>query len=153
MKRTLLVLLSAALVFGACGGSEENGGLTGRDGSDPEDPVTSAPQTPGDDTPEPEPSIVEPQPGQADLMPIGWDTAQRGMDDQSLTIYYYSGVEPCYVLDHVDVGYSPKRITVTLFEGHSPSDEDEACIEIALYKAVVVQLDEKIEGRKIVDGA
>ena len=155
MKRTLLVLICAGLFLAACG-EEENGGLTGVSdpGSGGDEPVTSAPQTPGDgEIPSPNPSIVEPQPGQEDVRPIGWNSADKGMDDQTLTINYISGVEPCYVLDHIDVEYSDEKVTVTLFEGHSPSDEEQACIELAVYKAVVVELDEPLDGRKVVDGA
>jgi hypothetical protein len=158
MKRTVLLLFAAALVLAACGSAEEVDSPGVRPGgapsSDPDAPVTSSPLPPGDDTvPSPEPSIATPQPGQVDVRPIGWEAAEPGMDDSSLTIYYWSGVEPCYVLDHVDVEYSAKEITVTLFEGRSPIDEDTACIEIAVYKATVVQLDEPIEGRRIADGS
>ena len=44
-------------------------------------------------------------------------------------------------------------MTITLFEGHDPNAGDVACIEIAVFKRVVVQLDEPVGGRAIVDGA
>ena len=154
MKRTLILLICAALVFGACGSESASVDPGGAPSAGPEDPVTSAPQSPGDGTiPSPEPSFVTPEPGQADVRPIGWDSAEPGKDDLSVTVSYWSGVEPCNVLDHVDVEYSAKKVTITLFEGHSPTDEDTACIEIAVYKGTVVQLDEPLDGREIVDGA
>jgi hypothetical protein len=51
----------------------------------------------------------------------------------------------------VDSG--PGAVTVTLFEGHDASAGDVACIEIALLKKVVVQLDEPVGDRRVVDGA
>ena len=96
---------------------------------------------------------VEPTPGMSDLYPHAFDKAVVGDDDRTLTIFFWSGVEPCYVLDHVDVDYGPGAITVTLFEGHDASAGDVACIEIALLKKVVVQLDEPVGDRRVVDGA
>ena len=96
---------------------------------------------------------VEPTPGMSDLYPHAFDKAVVGDDGRTLTIFFWSGVEPCYVLDHVDVDYGPDAITVTLFEGHDASAGDVACIEIALIKKVVVQLDEPVGDRRIVDGA
>ena len=157
MKRTLLVLVCGALLFGACGARDadpKDNDAGGAPSANPDDPVTSAPQSPGDGTiPSPEPSIVTPQPGQEDVRPIAWQEAEPGMDERTVTVSYYSGVEPCYVLDHIDVEYSAKKITITLFEGHAPGDDETPCIEIAVFKAAVVQLDEPIDGRKIVDGA
>ena len=96
---------------------------------------------------------VEPTPGMSDLYPRAFDKAVVGDDGATITIFFWSGVEPCYVLDHVDVDYGPDAITVTLFEGHDASAGDVACIEIALIKKVVVQLDEPVGDRRIVDGA
>jgi hypothetical protein len=96
---------------------------------------------------------VEPTPGMSDVYPRAFDKVVVGNDGRTLTIFFWSGIEPCYVLDHVDVSYGPGAITVTLFEGHDASAGDVACIEIALIKKVVVQLDEPVGDRRIVDGA
>jgi hypothetical protein len=154
MKRFLIVLVCAALVFGACGSEEASVDPGGAPSADPDDPVTSAPQSPGDGTiPSPQPSVVTPQPGQAGVRPIGWDTAEPGDDGRSVAVNYWSGVEPCSILDHVDVEYSRRKVTITLYEGYAPADEQTACIELAVYKATVVELDEPLDGRKIADGA
>jgi hypothetical protein len=126
-------------------------------GTGPEATVSYTP-CPGDDNrvvtnPYDGAQKVEPRPGMSDLYPHAFDKAVVGDDDRTLTIFFWSGVEPCYVLDHVDVGYGPDAITVTLFEGHDASAGDVACIEIALIKKVVVQLDEPVGDRRIVDGA
>ena len=44
-------------------------------------------------------------------------------------------------------------VTITLFEGHDTSAGDVACIDIALLKKVVIQLDAPVGDRRIVDGA
>lgn len=96
---------------------------------------------------------VEPTPGMADVRPHAFDRAVVSDDGRSVTVFFWSGVEPCYVLDHADVGYGRDAITITLFEGHDASAGDVACIEIALLKKVVVSLEEPVDDREIVDGA
>lgn len=120
--------------------------------------VVSYTPCPGDEEPVPSDPYagarkVEPTPGMANLHPIGFDKVVVGDDDRTLTIFFWSGVEPCYVLDHVDVAETPDTITITLFQGNDPSAGDVACIEIAELKKVVVQLDAPVAGRAIEDGA
>ena len=126
-------------------------------GTGPEATVSYTP-CPGDEPPAPSDPYdgaqkVEPTPGMSDAYPRAFDKAVVGDDGKSVTIFFWSGVEPCYVLDHVDVDYGPSAITVTLFEGHDASAGDVACIEIALIKKVVIKLDEPVGDRPIVDGA
>jgi hypothetical protein len=97
--------------------------------------------------------LVVPTPGMAGVRPHAFDHAVVGDDGTTVTIFFWSGVEPCYVLDHVDVSFGAKAVTITLFEGHDPNAGDVACIEIALLKKVVVELDEPVGDREIVDGA
>ena len=97
--------------------------------------------------------LVEPTPGMADVRPRAFDHVLVNEDGSSVTIFFWSGVEPCYVLDHIDVDAGLNAITITLFEGHDTNAGDVACIDIALLKKVVVQLDEPVGDRSIVDGA
>ena len=108
---------------------------------------------PGGDPGTGEPQIVEPTPGMDNVGQTAFDTATIGDDDTTLTILFWSGVEPCYVLDHVDVSYGADAVTVTLFQGSDPNAGDVACIDIALQKQVTITLDEPLAGRAIVDGA
>ena len=108
---------------------------------------------PGGDPGTGEPQIVEPAPGMDNVRQTAFDTATIGDDDTTLTILFWSGVEPCYVLDHVAVSYDADAVTVTLFQGSDPNAGDVACIDIALQKQVTVTLDEPLAGRAIVDGA
>ena len=120
-------------------------------GDGPEEPVSSTPGDPGDE-PDPGPSYVEPQPGQENVMPIGWEKARLSEDGRRVRIVFWSGVEPCYVLDSVEVEYHSEKVVITLFQGSTPTDEDVACIDIALQKVTTVELDEPLRGRKLVDG-
>ena len=79
--------------------------------------------------------------------------ATPSADGTSVAIDFWSGVEPCAVLGRVDVDYGPNAVTITLLEGHLDVGEDVVCIEIAVLKQTVVQLDEPLGDREIVDGA
>jgi hypothetical protein len=126
-------------------------------GTGPDASVSYTP-CPGDEPPAPSDpdagaQLVEPTPGMSDVRPHIFDHAVASGDGTTLTVFFWSGVEPCYVLDHVDVDEGPDAITVTLFEGHDATAGDVVCIEIALLKRVVVQLDTPVGDRRIVDGA
>jgi len=99
------------------------------------------------------PQVVEPTPGMADVRARPFDSASVDADGVTVSIDFVSGIEPCYVLDHVDVAESPDAVTITLFEGHDPSAGDIACIEIGVFKRTIVTLDGPIGDREIVDGA
>ncbi len=99
-----------------------------------------------------EPQVVEPNPDAVDLRARPFDVATPSADGTSITIDFWSGVEPCAVLGRVDVDYGPNAVTITLLEGHLDLG-DAVCIEIAVLKQTVVQLDEPLGNRKIADGA
>jgi hypothetical protein len=120
------------------------------DPADPEGSVCN--DTPGINLPG-GPQIVEPTPGMAGVRPRGYDTATVGDDDRTVTIDFVSGIEPCSVLDHIDVAYGANAVTITLFEGHDASAGDVACIEIGVFKRVIVTLNQPLAGRDLVDGA
>jgi hypothetical protein len=118
---------------------------------DPDTPVTSTPGASAPGTPEPQ--VVQPRPGMTDVIPSAFDTAKIGADDVTLTITFWAGIEPCSVLDHVDVDEAPGSVTVTLYVGSDPSAGNVACPELAVRKQVTVTLDHALAGRDIVDGA
>jgi hypothetical protein len=83
--------------------------------------------------------------------PISWTYAQaRGA--RTVRIYYYAGIEPCTVLDHVVVAYSASNIAITLYTGSDPTAQGRACIEIARSTAVDVDLTEAPGERTFIDG-
>jgi hypothetical protein len=124
------------------------------DGTGPDATVSYAP-CPGDPTtslPPEGPQVVEPTPGMTGVRARPFDTASVGDDDRTVTIDFWSGIEPCTVLDHVGVDYADGEVTITLYEGSDPTAGDVACIEIAVQKRVIITLDEPLDGRDIVDG-
>lgn len=136
------------LLAAACG---DRGSDPGVQPGDPDAPVTSSPLPVAPD-PEPSPSLVSPRPGQVDVRPIAWEEA-TAVGERRVELRFVSGVEPCNVLDSVEVDYRKNEVEITLFEGRAPSDEDVACIEIAVEKRTIVELEEPLGGRKIADGA
>lgn len=108
--------------------------------------VPAAPDPPGY-----KPAIVAPRPGMDNVHSVTWRRAEV-LNDRTLRIHFESGVEPCSVLDRVEVDYRPSQIAVSLFEGSDPAFKDAVCIMIAQFKAVDVPLDQSVNGRAIVDG-
>jgi hypothetical protein len=144
------MLMFAAISLAACGSEPSTD--VGGSGTSPDTPVTS---TPGPDPTGPikgGAQRVEPRPGTDNPRPSAF-TKVKELDEQSLRVFFYQGVAPCSVLDRVEVEYGTETIGITLFVGSQPTDEDVACIELAVYNYVDVDLDEPIDGRRIVDGS
>ena len=125
------------------------------EGADPDTAVSSCPgdEEPRTTDPGDGAQPVEPRPGMVNVYPTAFDHVDVGGDDRTLIVYFWSGVEPCYVLDRVEVDEGPGAITITLFQGSDPNVTNVACIDIAVQKKVVVELDEPVGARRIVDGA
>jgi hypothetical protein len=75
--------------------------------------------------------IVVPRPGQLDVHPVSAETLTATVDGRRLTVAatWWSGVEPCTILDTVVVDSEDGGFAITLREGRGP--EDVACIAIA----------------------
>lgn len=122
-------------------------------GSGPDGVVSNAPCEPGGPLPEPRPQIVVPRPGMSGVTPTAFGSATVRPDDRTIDVRFWSGIEPCSVLGHVDVVYGSDAVTITLFQGSDPNAGLVACPEIAVLKQVTVTLDQDLAGRRIVDGA
>jgi hypothetical protein len=96
-------------------------------------------------------NLVEPRPGMDNVQPVDWDHAEVE-GDQTVTVSWWSGVEPCHVLDRVEVDYTDEAVIITVFEGSEPSDEGHMCIEIAERRGTVIELDEPLGPRSLKDG-
>lgn len=118
---------------------------------DPNDAVgTDVPPASGD-LGNPPPMV--PKPGQLDVHPVRMDGVAAITDGRRVvvTASWTSGVEPCYVFDHVVVERGAGSFTITLFEGHGPGDN--VCIEIAQLKQTQIDLGELEPGTyTIADG-
>ena len=145
------IALIASLVLGAC---TAGGAATPSPTQIPPDaPVTSPPDGGGIDPGLPQPQFVSPKPGQLATHRVSVAAVTPTVDGHHVTIRadWVSGVEPCNVLDRVEVGQDGTTFTVGLFEGSS--DLNVACIEIAAYKATLIDLGELDPGAYVVQSA
>lgn len=139
---------AAVLLLVACAGRGENRRPpSGQPDSDSDVSTTVPPSSP---LPEPTPLLVTPRPGLVDVRPNPFEKVVV-LDERTLEVRFWGGVEECYGVDRVDVEYGETEVTVTVYQGRVPTAE--VCIEIAVQTAVRVKLDEPLAGRKIVDGA
>jgi hypothetical protein len=133
------------------GGGDQPCGTTVTSGSGPDGTVAYTP-CPDAEPPTFHPTVVVPTPGMADVHARPFDHATVGDDGVTVKIDFVSGVEPCSVLDHVDVTYGADTVAITLFEGYDPDAGQVACIDIGVFKRVIVTLDQQLGDRRIVDG-
>jgi hypothetical protein len=146
--RAVACAIAAVLLLGACAGRGENRRASGR--PDPDSGVSTTVPSSATPAPEPTPLLVTPRPGLVDVRPNPYERVVV-LDEQTLEVRFWGGVEDCYGVDRVDVEYGEMDVTVTVYQGRVPTAE--VCIEIAVLTAVRVELDEPIAGRDIVDGA
>lgn len=137
-------LVTIALLT-SCAGLREDGAAA----PGPDTPISSTPD-PGTIPPKPTPQIVEPRPGLVDVTPQPWDKA-KVLDARTVEVRFHGGVEECYGVDRVDVDYRKRSVVITVYSGRVPTAE--VCIEIAVLKAVRLDLAEPLAGRRLVDGA
>ena len=132
------------------GGGQAGGGSDGNSGSGVVNPggidVPPPNPGPGDDGA----TIVVPVAGQLDPQPAFVSGLLVNVDGRHVTarLSWYSGVEPCYILDSVRMDRDGNTITLTVLEGHGPGDN--MCIEIAMFKATIVDLGELEPGPYVI---
>jgi hypothetical protein len=160
LKATIAALVSLGVLLGVAAADARSPkasrpqpcGVETVIGSGPEATVAITP-CPADVPPAPAgPQVVVPRPGMDHVRARPFDSATVGADGRTVTIDFVSGIEPCYVLDHVKVAYGAETVTITLFEGNDASSGDVACIDIGVFKRTVITLDEPLGDRTIVDG-
>jgi hypothetical protein len=139
---------------GAGAGGDAGGGTSGDDGqTDPTTPiggiVDPAPVDPGLG----QPKLVIPRPGQLNPRPVGAARLEPAVDGHHVLvkITWWSGVEPCSVLDSVKVDRSGSAITIQLIEG--TGDATAICMEMAEQKATIVDLGELEPGKYTISAA
>jgi hypothetical protein len=157
--RSILLAACSLLVIGACsagspsgpssppasvppvaspGGGAGGGGSTGQPGVGIDLPALPWPADPGLG----EPTIVVPKPGRLEPHPVGATRIEARVDAHRvvLRLTWWSGVEPCSVLDSVGVTRTGSDVVLTIREGADKLGV--ACIEIAMLKATIVDLGE-----------
>jgi ABC-type transport system substrate-binding protein len=122
-------LLSMALLLAAC--SSAAAPSANPTEPSPDAPVSAPPSDGIGQVPDPGGKFVVPKPGQLDVHPVPADSLAARVDGSTIivTATWTSGVEPCNVLDSIEVAQGSGTYTITLREGHGP--EEIACIAIA----------------------
>lgn len=139
-RKLSLLLLMAVLV--AAYGSPANGA-----GGSPDEPVSAPAQTDGGGRERPE--LREPEEGLVDVYARIFDRYKA--EGRKVTLFYYSGPDECYGLDHIKIRERPRKVVLTIFEGRHP--EAEVCTEIAVEVRSIAMLERPLGNRKVVDGA
>jgi hypothetical protein len=138
-------LLAGSILLTSCAGLRDDGAAA----PGPDTPISSTPD-PSAPPGKPTPLLVEPRPDLVDIRPQPWDKA-RVIDPRTVEVRFYGGIEECYGVARVDVDYRKRSVVITVYGGRVPTAE--VCIEIAVLKAVRVDLTEPLAGRRVVDGA
>jgi hypothetical protein len=138
------VLLLAALALSAC--SVISGTTSG--------PIVTMAPNPGPGGGDDGSGRVLPQPGATvNPHPISFDRVEV-VDDDTVEVFFFKGVEPCSVIDRVDLEEDADSVVITVFEGAGKdAGPDVACIAIAVEASVLVELGSPLGERQIVDGS
>ena len=151
VARIVAFILGIGLVVGACSAAATP--IPPSATLPPDAPVTSPPDGGGVAPGQPQAQFVVPKPGQLNVHPVSINALTPTVDGRQVTVQadWVSGIEPCYVLDRVEVTRDETTFTIALFEGSS--DLNAVCIEIAAYKATLVDLGELEPGSYVVQSA
>ena len=127
------------------GGSGSGGSSSG--GSAPGDPGTGVVTSPpnnggggGGQVPDPQATIVNPVAGLQGIHAVNATKLEPGVNGANLSVRvsWWSGVEPCSVLAGVTVARDGNTFKLTVTEGSK--GQNVACVEMAMYKATIVNL-------------
>jgi hypothetical protein len=138
----VLALACAVSVLG-CAGASLPASPSPTSGSLPPDgPIsTDAPSDmPGAAPPLGQPTLVIPKPGQRNVHDVAIEQLSARVAGRHVVLNarWWSGVEPCSVLDSIAVSRTAQTITVAVREGSGPGEV--ACIDIAMLKVTAIDL-------------
>ena len=136
----LITLAFAIFLFGCAGASPP--ATPGPGSVQPDAPIsTDAPSDmPGGAPPLGQPKLVIPKPGQLNVHDVAIEQLSARVAGRHVVLNarWWSGVEPCSVLDSVAVSRAAQTITVAVREGTGPGQV--ACIDIAMLKVTAIDL-------------
>jgi len=143
MKTVRRVLVGVGFVFAvvACSAAVPSASPASRP---PDAPIsTDAPPHPPGDAPPVDagqPTLVTPRPGQQNVHDVSIEqlSAKIAGRHVALNARWWSGVEPCSILDSIAVTKAGATITIAVREGSS--GRDVACIDIAMLKVTAIDL-------------
>ncbi|GAA2656074.1 MULTISPECIES: hypothetical protein [Nonomuraea] len=148
MRRT--ALLAGCLMLTASCGAAATGAASH---TVPHKSVTAQPViTTPSQSPTPPPKAVKPVGDTVNTRKVPFTGAKAFDRGRKVKLVWWSGVEPCTVLDRVRVKETSRRVTITLYEGTAAKAKDVSCIMMAVQKTTTVKLKAPIGKRKIVDG-
>jgi hypothetical protein len=120
--------------------------------SSPDTPIsTVVPDPPPNGSTGSTPQRVTVNPAAVDLRPRPFESAVP-LGSASVGVRFWGGVPECDPIGRVDVQETATTVTITLYSGRPPG-EPMACIAIALYQELLVELSSPLGDRTIVDGA
>lgn len=162
-RRTGLIgvaVLTLAFILSACA---SGGAASSAPPEPPSDTPVTAPPSDGGTDPSEEPSEdpgvvgakpVVPKPGQLDVHQVPIDVLTARVDGTTVIVepVWTSGIEPCTILDHVEVTNGDGTMSIALYEGRGP--EDVVCIAIAEQHTTRIEVPDVTPGTwTIVDAA
>ena len=152
MTRPGLLMIVAALLIAACGGAANGGVGTSTlypESPDGDTPVTGTPSVQDGSGGGSKAELREPEEGLVDVYARIFD--RHKAEGREVTLYYWSGADECYGLDHIEVKERARKVVLTIFEGRHP--EAEVCTEQAVRVRSIATLERPLGNRKVVDGA
>ena len=138
--RSALAIVTLGLVLAACSA----GGATSAPSEQAPSEVPAASGEPGIGVPEPGGvELVEPQPGQQNVHPVQLERLDATASGTTISVdaYWTSGVDPCYVLDQVQVNTNDSDMTVDITVNEGTSDPDAICVMMAVPKHTIFSFD------------
>jgi hypothetical protein len=138
----VLVLLAGVLWVADTGSGGDDTSFAGGSGREP-------------GTVRPSPGVADPEPVRSsDPMAVVIEGYRLHDDPRRVSIRYYIGVPECYgTIRQPKVEETPQAVRVTLTRKPPAGGGAEACIDIALLKAVDIRLDAPLGDRLVLDGA
>jgi len=137
------LLLALAVVLVAAWGQVASGAAE----PSPDDPVSAPAQHDSGEGSRPE--LREPEEGLAGVRARPFERHRAWK--KNVTVFYWSGVDECYGLDHIDVRERRRKVILTVHEGHHP--EAGACPDVAVEVRSIARLRKPLGTRRVVDGA
>jgi hypothetical protein len=130
------MFIAVAVLLSACASA---GSSPARSDEAQPSEAPAASEPPGIGQPEPGGvELVEPQPGQQNVHPVALERMDATASGRVVSVdaYWTSGVDPCYVLDRVEVHLNDDQtVDVTIHEG--TSDPDAICVMMAVAKHTI----------------
>lgn len=126
------------------------------DMTDPDEPDSDVAQTDLEDggdgetgVPEPTPQQVEETPELIEEVQATWE-AYEELSETELEVMFYSGNLSCYGVRTV-VEEDAEEVRIATVSGRLPEAADQPCTQEALYVSVVVELEEPLGDREVVE--